>query len=336
MIIFVLIFYDMINYFHRNIKAGYSINKVTQTIIRKIRDKNEYYVPCNGASLISILRNIAFVFKHREKKGVNHITGDIYYCALALIGCKSVITYHDTVALQFNTYSPIKKKIIEFLWYRIPLKIATKVVCISEETKRELQKYTKRKDLLVIHNAIDDIFEKTIPQWNDNSHIQNRVLLIGTKKNKNLIRTFEALDGLKCKVVIIGKLDEDQLNSLKQHHIDYENKIGLTDSELFDEYKNCDIVSFISLFEGFGMIVVEANKVGRPVICSNIPVLQEVANDAALLVDPCDVKQIRSGFLQLINDDGLKKSLVIKGFENAKRFDSSEIYEKWMELYKGF
>ena len=202
--------------------------------------------------------------------------------------------------------------------------------------RKILQKYTKRKDLLVIHNAIDDIFEKTIPQWNDNSHIQNRVLLIGTKKNKNLIRTFEALDGLKCKVVIIGKLDEDQLNSLKQHHIDYENKIGLTDSELFDEYKNCDIVSFISLFEGFGMIVVEANKVGRPVICSNIPVLQEVANDAALLVDPCDVKQIRSGFLQLINDDGLKKSLVIKGFENAKRFDSSEIYEKWMELYKGF
>lgn len=318
-------------YFHRNLKAGYSINKVTQTIVRGISDRKEYYVPAFGVTIGTIVRNWFFVWRHRDKKAINHITGDIHYCILALVGCKSVLTIHDTVSLEFNDLSGVKRFLLEWLWFRIPLRLATKVVCISEDTRRRVQGYTGRQDIEVIHNAVDPIFQEiTIQERHD---IPN-ILLIGTTLNKNLIRTFETLQGIKCKCTIIGKLDEKQLNALKQYHIDYENRIGLSDAQIVEEYAKSDIVSFVSLFEGFGMIIIEANKVGRPVICSDIPVLREVAGDAALFVDPLDIDDMRKGYERMLSEPGLRQSLVERGRNNVSRFDVSAIMQQWMEFYE--
>lgn len=318
-------------FFHRNIHAGYSINKVTQTVVRNYQDKKEFYVPYKGASLKSIIGNLVFVLRHRDKNVINHITGDIHYCILALIGCKSVLTIHDTVTLDFNELSCIKKLLIEWFWFRLPLLFATKVVCISEQTKHSVEKYTNRKDIVVINNAVDSLFKEMPPKMNMGD--KPCVLLIGTNPNKNILRTFEALQGLKCHVVIIGELFQEQYASLLKNNIEYECKSGLSDEQIIEEYVKCDIVSFISLFEGFGMIVLEANKVGRPVICSDIPVLRDVGGDAVLFVNPEDVNDIRSGFKKLFSDDILRKQLIQNGFENAKRFDIKIILEQWMKLY---
>lgn len=319
-------------YFHRNLKAGYSINKVTQTIVRGIPDKQEYYVPYVGASLKAIVQNMLYVWRHREKGSIHHITGDIHYCILALLGCKSVLTIHDTVPLEFNQLSWVKKLIMEWLWYRIPLRLASEVVCISEETKRCVQKYTGRKDIVVIHNAIDPIFEEASMEKHADDGVKT-VLLIGTGPNKNLERTFEALAGLKCRLVIIGELLPEQEDALSRNHLDYIHKMGLTDEQILEAYEKCDIVSFISMFEGFGMIVIEANKVGRPVICSDIPVLKEVAGDAALFVDPYDIKSMRAGFERLLSEPDLCQALVERGRNNVRRFDVSAIRQQWQALY---
>lgn len=316
-------------YFHRNHRAGYSINKVTQTIIRDIRDKEEYELPYFGSSPIALIRDLWFVYKHRQKNAINHVTGDVHYVLLALYGCKTVLTCHDTVALDFQKMPLFKRILFEWLWYRLPLKLATKVVAISEETKRCLQRYTMRDDITVIHNAIDPLFlahpsrENGVP----------KILLIGTGDNKNLIRTFDALKGFRCQVVIIGVLSQEQRESLVKNNISYECKSGLSDEQIVEEYIKCDIVSFISLFEGFGMIVIEANKVGRPVICSDIPVLREVGGDAALFVNPEDVNDMRSGFEKMFSDDELRKRLISEGFENARRFDVEVIRQQWALLY---
>ena len=317
-------------YFHRNHRAGYSINKVTQTVIRDFEDKVEYELPFFGPSPITVIRNLWFVWRHRRKDCINHVTGDVQYAILALGGCKSVLTCHDTVSLDYRKLSTLKRLFFEWVWYRLPLKKATRVVAISEETKRCLQRYTKRNDIVVIHNAIDPIFHSVEQVVNP----VPVVLLIGTNENKNLLRMFDALRGLCCKVVIIGKMSDAQKQRLEENQIDYENRIGLSDAEIFDSYVHCNIVSFISLFEGFGMIVVEANKVGRPVICSDIPVLKEVAGESALLVDPADTDAMRRGLEKLLNDTDLQCRLVAKGFENAKRFDVKEIQRQWLEFYK--
>ena len=318
-------------FFHRNHKAGYSINKVTQTIIRDISNKEEYELPNLGPSPIALMKNLWFVYKHRRKDAINHVTGDAQYAILALFGCKSVLTCHDTVSLDYRHLSFFKRLFFEWFWYRLPLRFATKVVAISEETKRCLKRYTNRDDIVVIHNAIDPLFMMCPPKKNSIPVI----LLIGTGDNKNLIRTFEALEGFKCHVVIIGVLSQDQRECLKNNNISYEYKSGLTDEQIVDEYAKCDIVSFISLFEGFGMIVVEANKVGRPVICSDISVLREIGGDAALFVNPEDVNDMRSGFEKMFNDMNLRKSLVEKGFANVERFAPSVIKMQWLRLYDG-
>lgn len=319
-------------YFHRNLSAGYSINKVTQTVVSGIHERKEYYVPYVGASLKAILGNILYVWRHRERSAIHHVTGDIHYCILALIGFKSVLTIHDTVSLDFNNLPKHKKLLIEWLWFRLPLRFATKVMCISETTKQYVMRYTKRRDIEVIHNAIDPVFQKK-PYREDQNGVPT-VLLIGTNPNKNLFRTFEALQGLKCKVVIVGNLSKDQQVALAACQIDYVQKEGLTDAQIVEEYEKCDIVSFVSLFEGFGMIVIEANKVGRPVICSDIPVLREVAGVAALFVNPKDVVEMKRGFERLLFDISLRQTLIEKGFANIRRFDVKTIRHQWMSFYE--
>lgn len=317
-------------YFHRNKKAGYSINKVTQTIIRDFDDKDEYELPYFGPSPLTVLRNLWFVYQHRRKDCINHVTGDVQYAILALRGCRSVLTCHDTVSLDYRKLSWLKRIFFEWVWYRLPLKYATKVVAISEATRKSLMKYTDRKDIEVIHNAIDPMFFPHGAFYNS----KPQVLVIGTSPNKNLVRTIEALRGLDCQLHIVGPLDCEQTEALRKNEIAYVNSIGLSDIQILDAYLRCDIVSFISLFEGFGMIVVEANKVGRPVICSDISVLKEVAGEGAFFVNPTDVADMHRGFERVLSDSKLRKSLVEEGFKNAERFDVKKIQKQWLEFYK--
>lgn len=321
---------QMITYFHRNKEAGFSINKVTQTYVHGISPKQEYYVPFRRASMSDVLKNVVFVRNHRNKSGVNHVTGDIHYCILGLLRCKSVLTIHDTVALHFAKGSRIKKWIEKWLWFKLPIKLATKVVCISEETKKSILPFTNRNDIQVIYNAIDPIFKTKLK---DQNRIPYNVLFIGANPNKNLERTVCALKGIDCILTIVGRLNQNQIEYLENSGIHYMWKLNLSDEEIVREYEECDIVSFISLFEGFGMPVIEANMVGRPVICSTIPVLKEVAGNSAIFVNPLDVNDMHDGFVRLFNDSALREQCVTKGLENVKRFNSSYITEQYVNLY---
>lgn len=322
---------NKIIFFHRNQHCGFSIGKVTQTVVKDINNKEEYYVPCVGASFIAVLKNILYVFKHRKKNAINHITGDIHYCILGLIGCKSVLTIHDTVGLDFVKYSCLKRFVYRLLWYKIPLMFATHIVCISEETKRFILQHTHRKDIEVIYNAIDSKFGYSPKELNLESP---RVLIIGTNTNKNLLRTFDALAGISAHLIIIGKLEKKHIESLNKNKISYENKSNISDDDIIEEYKKSDIVSFVSLFEGFGMPIIEANAIGRPVICSNLPVLQEVAKDAAeFVVDPYDTRSIRESFMKIIDNPQRCNELIENGLLNVSRFRKDVIQKKWRNLY---
>jgi hypothetical protein len=126
-------------YFHRNKNNGTSIIKSFRPLINKICETEnieEYYVPYRGASPLDIIRNILFVYKHHTKNGINHITGDIHYCILGLIGCKSVLTIHDDYAM-LTANKGILDKIYKWLfWFYLPIKLANEVICISKNTKQ--------------------------------------------------------------------------------------------------------------------------------------------------------------------------------------------------------
>jgi glycosyltransferase involved in cell wall biosynthesis len=109
----------------------------------------------------------------------------------------------------------------------------------------------------------------------------------------------------------------------------------LTDEELVAAYRRCDMVVFASLYEGFGLPILEAQATGRPVITSNFGAMREAAGDGALLVDPYSVEEIRAAILRIKNEPGLREELVRKGRENAERFRADAIALEYAQIYRG-
>lgn len=318
----------MITYFYRNHRVGFSIGKVSDLITTQIKEKKIVEVPSEYASVKGLLKNLWCVYRNRDRKGVNHIVGDINYCILALLGCKSVLTIHDICI--YNNSKGLKRLIFKYLWYVLPIRYATKVVCISEETKRAIQQFTNRKDIEVIYNAVDPSYTYVEKPF-DKDNVS--VLLIGTAWNKNIERTLEAIKGLNVKVVIVGSLLPSQEQYLRDNNFMYTRKENLSNEEIRQSYAECDIVSFCSIYEGFGMPIIEANAIGRPIITSNIEPLKEVGGNAALFVNPYSVVEIRNGITTLLNDEKRRNALVFNGLQNVKRFNAQAIKDQYVKLY---
>ena len=83
----------------------------------------------------------------------------------------------------------------------------------------------------------------------------------------------------------------------------YVNYTNLSQEAIIQQYIDCDMLSFVSTYEGFGMPIIEAQAIGRPVITSNIGAMKEVALDTACLVDPYDVESIKNGIQKLIREN---------------------------------
>lgn len=318
-----------VNLIFRMKNADYSIEKVFKPL-QPIFDKHfvvdDCYVPYYKVSLWSIISNMWFAFCHR--KDINHITGVMHYCALLLPKKNTIITIHDINLPGAG----LKRKILMWLFVQLPVKRAKYITCITEATKRELlDECPKASDkVLVIYNPISPELKYSKKEFDAENP---RILHIGTRANKNLERVIEALNGVKCCLVIVGQLSNIQKSLLKANHINYINKFRLTDQEILSEYVSCDIVSFPSLYEGFGMPIIEGQAIGRPVLTSHLAPMTEISGDAVLYVDPKSVNSIRQGFLEIIRNESLRKDIVANGLNNVKRFDADVIAEKYMALY---
>ena len=120
---------------------------------------------------------------------------------------------------------------------------------------------------------------------------------------------------------------------LRLYSINYIYKSDLSDQEILKEYINCDIVSFPTLYEGFGMPIIEGQAVGRVVLTSDLEPMKEMAGDAALLVDPYSIESIRNGIMKLIKNHHYRDDLIKRGLENIERFKLPAIVKQYMDLY---
>jgi glycosyltransferase involved in cell wall biosynthesis len=103
---------------------------------------------------------------------------------------------------------------------------------------------------------------------------------------------------------------------------------------MVDAYERADLVIFVSLAEGFGMPIIEAQAVGRPVIVSNLSPMKEVAGEGALAVDPFDIEAIRSAIRTVIEDGQLRHRMIAAGLENVKRFNAEVVAGQYAQLYR--
>ena len=321
-------------YIYRNPQMGFSIGKVFKPIEEEIKKKAEVdclYMPSVGYGLSAIWNNIKSVrFLLKTKRyDVVHITGTEHYLIPFLRGQNVVVTVHDLGSIYNNNLGRFKQ-FLKSLLFVSPLKKASVVTFISDKSREEAKKYFElsEENVCVIPDAVDSSYHFEKKEFNRENP---RLLHLGTKINKNIPRIAEALNGLKCELRIIGKLTQEQITALDNNNITYSSAFGLTDEQIYEEYKQCDIVCFPSTYEGFGMPIIEGQSVGRVVVTSNFSPMKEVSGGGAILVDPFNVDSIRKGFEEAIANH--EKYIEI-GKVNVKKYNVENVAEQYFDLYK--
>ncbi len=322
-----------VTYFHRKARpnANFSIEQVFENVRRDLAGKIDARVcvaPCysNG-----VLRRFWIAWRARQHQGdINHVTGDTNFTALLLDGPRTVLTNHDCGYMTRTR--GWKRWWLKKLWLDWPVSRVAAVTTVSGQIKGEIVQFTgcSPDKVHVIHNAASPAFSPSPLAFESE---RPRILHVGTAPNKNLPRLIAAIVGWPCVLVIVGRLSSADLVLLRDSRIDFENYVDLTTSGLVAQYHASDVVAFASLYEGFGVPILEAQAVGRPLLTSDRSPMNEVAGAGACLVDPSDVPAIRDALQRIASDGEYRQRLVAAGFENVKRFSPKEIAEQYYQLY---
>ena len=325
----------VVNYFQRRPRIGFnfSLEYIFNDIRERLKDKIEARVYISNSYNTGYFSKFINIIEagFRQGNNINHVTGETHFLDLLMNKNRVVLTVLDCGMMKRK--SGMAKTIVKWLYLSAPISKAKIVTTISEETKRQIVEYTNcnPNKIEVIPVAINPLYTPSPKEFNEEKPV---ILHIGTGYNKNLLRLITALKEINCHLTIVGRLSQEYIDALAANNIDYSNEYNISNERLLEKYKECDILSFISTFEGFGMPIVEANAVERVVITSNISSMPEVAADAACLVDPYNIEEIRNSILNIISDRTYREQLILNGRINKLRFDGNKIAAMYYDLYK--
>jgi glycosyltransferase involved in cell wall biosynthesis len=322
-------------FFRKKTTGAYSIGQIFESLAKALAEQRpvtEFELPYATNSAWNLLRNIAAV-RRNATNGVNHVTGDAHYVVLGINRGRTVLTVHDCILLARTPRHHLKYHLYSWLWYKWPIRKADVITAISEKSKAEIVRYTgcSPEKIKVIPNCVNPVYRYDPQPFGIECP---RILHIGVAPHKNLNRVIEALQGIRCVLEIIGQLNHEQRAMLDTSGIRYENRANLSLGELAERYRVSDMVVFASLYEGFGMPIIEAQATGRPVVTSNIEPMPWVAGEkGACFVNPADEESIRNGILKVIHDVDFREQLIRQGQKNVQRFSVERIARKYNEVY---
>ena len=311
----------------------YSIERLFDAVVAALpADRYEIRLcvcPFEGKGLF---RRIALIIWAALLQGdVNHVTGDINFLSLLMRRSRTLLTITDSASML--RLAGFKRWFYRVFWLQLPIWSAGHVTAISEKTLQET----------LFHVNADPIKFSVIPcciplgiltEPRPFLESRPRILAVGTKPNKNLPRIIEALAGIPCQLVVVGSITESHQELIVRHGLDVENHVDISHVDMALQYRNADLVIFVSTYEGFGLPILEGQTVGRPVITSRRSPMQEVAGAGACLVDPDSVEAIREGVLRVIHDSKYRAMLIEAGFANIRAYTPKIIAGQYALVYE--
>jgi glycosyltransferase involved in cell wall biosynthesis len=265
---------------------------------------------------------------------------------------KSVFTLHDLVFRFYpESHKPLNRWFLTLMMPRF-LHAADAAIAVSECTKRDAMRLygVDEAKIRVIYEGVHPRFSRSRPEAVSAARQkyqlpQRYVLCVSTiEPRKNLISLIEAYHALRKQgtdgpLVIVGKkgwLYESFFRRLRE--------LGLEDEVIFpgfvpDEdlpafYSAAEVFVFPSLYEGFGLPVLEAMACGTPVITSNTSSLPEVAGEAALVIDPTSTEQLAQTMRRMLENEDLRRELRVKGPKQAAKFTWEDAARRTLEVYR--
>jgi len=345
----------------------YSYNLVKSLI--EIDKENEYILFCDKRSISQvpsadnfskrIISESVFSPSHQLffsitlRKQELDIFHSPHFISPLFLSCPSVITINDLIPLMFPPSMPSK---IGQIYYRRTnnkaIRKAGKVITVSESTRRDIIENfnISEKKVQIIYDGVGEEFDiiknkNLINRAKERNKISSPYLLnVGNPKpHKNWIRLIKAFASLGSivkdhQLVLVGSPDPrypEITRAIKQLRL--EDKVIITgfvkENDMALLYNAADALIFPSLYEGFGLPVLEAMACGTPVVCSNTSSLPEVAGDAALMVDPADKESIAEGIKRILSDKKLRQSLSEKGLKRKGLFSWTKTAQQTLDVY---
>jgi len=279
---------------------------------------------------------------------------DLFFLTLPIFKrVKTIVTVHDVIPLIFPQNYPVGiKGKLRFEIQRMSLKSVNAIITDSCQSKEDILKYLRisKEKIFVVHLAADPIFkplsESEAKKLTKKYSLPSKfVLYVGDiNYNKNIPRLLEAVKKVGCNLVLVGMAfkNEDifQTKEILSLIIKFnlEKKVWrlgyVGNSELCGLYNLADAYIQPSLYEGFGLVIVEAMACGAVVACSDIPVHREVAGDGASYFDPKDENKIAEVLNRLFKADGDKLKLQKReSIGQAKKFSWQKTVRDTVKVY---
>ena len=291
-----------------------------------------------------------------------HSHSEIYhffdYIVPPKIEGKVITTIHDMTYVLYPEM--VEKKTMERIKKDIKYSVnrADKIITVSESSKKDIVKFLNvdESKIEVVYNGVE--YERFCKSYTKEQELSIKkkynipdkyILYMGTlepRKNiESIISAFSIFISNNnvysddIKLVIAGKkgwLYESIFNLVQK--LSLEDKVIFTDYVHEDDkpviYNMANIFVFPSIYEGFGIPVIEAMASSVPVITSTASSLKEVAGDAAIFVEPKDIDSMAKAMKQILEDEDIRKSMIEKGHTQAKKFNWESSAEKLVSIYR--
>lgn len=324
------IVFDAKRYFHNSRGLG----NYSRDVVRLIRE----YAP-DWSVVLMDKSGLSRSFMNIPPCDIYHgLSGELPF-TVGRSQARSVVTMHDAIFIRYpELYSPTYRWLFTQK-VRFACKAADTIIAISEQTKRDMIEFfhADESKIRVVYQGCSNIFrqpvsaEQIAEAKKKYDLPQNYLLDVGAiEPRKNLKKLIQAMAAAKIDLPLVAvgghsKYADEAAVLAQQSGVTLLLRHGVTFADFPAIYKGAEVLCYPSIFEGFGIPILEAMCVGTPVLTSTGSCFAETGGEAALYANPLDIEEIGAQLNRILTNNHLRQEMVAKGAVQANRFTDEQV-----------